>query len=185
MTIPIQQPIHCFSITYPHVVNTLELELKVSQAFNPTNTSREQYPTHFNYFAIWDTGATNSVITNKVVTDIGLKPIGMRKVHGVHGADTTNVYSVNILLPNKVGFSTVGVTEGKLPGRSEVLIGMDIISRGDFVLTHKDGKTLFSFRFPPIGHIDFAKKVAFGATVGRDQPCPCGSKEKFKRCCGR
>ena len=24
-----------------------------------------------------------------------------------------------------------------------------------------------------------------GAKVGRNQPCPCGSGKKYKRCCGR
>ena len=30
-----------------------------------------------------------------------------------------------------------------------------------------------------------AGKPAYGAAVGRNEPCPCGSGLKFKRCCGR
>jgi hypothetical protein len=40
-------------------------------------------------------------------------------------------------------------------GKTDVLIGMDIISRGDFALTHKEGKTVFSFRYPSLATIDF------------------------------
>ncbi len=27
-------------------------------------------------------------------------------------------------------------------------------------------------------------RVEFGRKVGRNEPCPCGSGKKFKRCCG-
>lgn len=27
--------------------------------------------------------------------------------------------------------------------------------------------------------------VLFKTTIGRNEPCPCGSRKKFKRCCGR
>jgi uncharacterized protein YecA (UPF0149 family) len=30
-----------------------------------------------------------------------------------------------------------------------------------------------------------ACKVQNAATVGRNDPCPCGSGKKFKKCCGR
>ena len=39
----------------------------------------------------------------------------------------------------------------------DVLIGMDIISLGDFAITNVGGKTTFSFRFPSIAEIDFVK----------------------------
>ena len=29
------------------------------------------------------------------------------------------------------------------------------------------------------------KMTPFGGRVGRNEPCPCGSGQKFKRCCGR
>src|SRR3972149_10734968 len=60
----------------------------------------------------------------------------------------------------------------------DILIGMDLITLGDFAITNKDGQTMFSFRHPSLGHIDFE---AFGTMdgsvqrVGRNALCPCGS----------
>ena len=41
---------------------------------------------------------------------------------------------------------------------TDVLIGMDIINRGDFAVTNQNRKTKFSFRFPSIGDIDFVEE---------------------------
>jgi hypothetical protein len=49
------------------------------------------------------------------------------------------------------------VTKGDL-GSTDVLIGMDVICKGDFALTHKGGKTVFSFRYPSIATIDFLRE---------------------------
>jgi len=101
----------------------------------------------------------------------------------------TNTYMVNIWLPNKVVFGELRVTEGKLSGETEVLIGMDIISSGDFAVTNYDGKTVFTFRFPSAECIDFVKKIRQQSMlkglnkIGRNDPCPCGSGKKYKHCC--
>ena len=95
---------------------------------------------------------------------------------------------------NKVCFRSLRVTEGDLPGDVEVLIGMDIIGSGDFAISNKDGKTAFSFRMPSLERIDFVeqaknlpktKSLPPSSKVGRNDPCPCGSGKKYKKCCGR
>jgi hypothetical protein len=48
-------------------------------------------------------------------------------------------------------------TESELTGM-DVLIGMDIISSGDFAVTASQGKTKFSFQYPSTHDIDFAKE---------------------------
>ena len=40
----------------------------------------------------------------------------------------------------------------------DVLIGMDIISKGDFSITASQGKTKFSFQIPSTHDIDYDKK---------------------------
>ena len=37
-----------------------------------------------------------------------------------------------------------------------VLIGMDVITQGDFAVSCKDGRTQFTFRMPSIEHADYA-----------------------------
>jgi len=34
------------------------------------------------------------------------------------------------------------------------------------------------------GHQEFGQIVHGGPKIGRNDPCPCGSGKKFKRCCG-
>lgn len=108
--------------------------------------------------AIWDTGATNSVITQAVVDACGLVATGMAKVDHVDGSSQAETYLVNIGLPNNVVFFGVRVTKGKFTGGANILIGMNIINKGDFAVTNLKGITKFSFRVPSIGHIDFVKE---------------------------
>lgn len=97
--------------------------------------------------AIWDTGASASVITQKVIDQIGLKPIGMEINHTAMGSHNTEAYLIAAFLPNRVCFPSMRVTRGVILG-FDVLIGMDIITTGDFAITNLGGKTACSFRFP-------------------------------------
>lgn len=72
-----------------------------------------------------------------------------------------NVYLVNLVLPNQLLIQDVRVTEGNLNGFG-VLIGMDIINLGDFALTHRDNKTVFSFQIPATHEYDFVKQIQQG-----------------------
>ena len=47
--------------------------------------------------------------------------------------------------------------EAELSG-IEVLVGMDIIGKGDFAVTSRGMNTIFSFRMPSLTHIDFVKE---------------------------
>lgn len=114
------------------------------------------------YTAIWDTGATGTVITKKVADDIGLKPTGVIEMNHAGGKDMQNTYLINIILPNDVVIPGIKVSEGILTGGAEVLIGMDIIGAGDFAVTHvnPDGGTTMSFCMPSCEEIDFIPRSA-------------------------
>ena len=116
------------------------------------------------YIAIWDTGATHSAITKRVVDDLGLQPTGVRETRHAGGKSSNNTYLVNIALPNKVMVPHVRVTEVQLVipddnvsdnKQPQLLIGMDIIGLGDFAVTNANNKTTFSFRVPSVQEIDF------------------------------
>lgn len=109
------------------------------------------------FTAIWDTGATNSVITQDVVNACGLIATGMERVYNVSGYTMQETYLVTIELPNRGRYTPVRVTKGNLLGAADVLIGMDIINTGDFAVTNFGGITKFSFRFPSLEHIDFVE----------------------------
>lgn len=86
-----------------------------------------------------------------------------RQIKGIHESD---VYLVNIYLPNHVVFEQVHVTCGKLNGPFSILIGMDIISTGDFAITHPNGKTKMTFSFPSSRNIDFVKEFKRDSIMG-------------------
>jgi hypothetical protein len=119
--------------------------------------------------AIWDTGATNSVITQAVIDGCGLAPTGMAQVHGVHGIQPTETYLVNIALPNGVTFMSLRVSKGSIRD-ADVLIGMDIINQGDFSVTNCDGHSQFSYRTPSIEHIDYVGQAKALRQAQQAQP---------------
>ena len=174
-----------FTNTYSGFSRELRSDVSIAPAFDPATLTPGQPSPFKSYSAIWDTGATSSVITEKVVTELGLQPISMAHVHHAHGQTDAQVYLVNIGLPNNVGFAGIRVTKGELRG-TDTLIGMDIISRGDFAVSNFNGRTAFSFRIPSIECIDFTGKVPQTAApkIGRNDLCPCGSGKKYKKCHG-
>lgn len=101
-------------------------------------------PRVLNTKALWDTGASNCVITPSTARILGIKPIRVVETRHAGGVSLANVYLVNIMLPNGVGISGVQVTECmEQEGAFGVIIGMDIITRGDFAITNVGGKTIF------------------------------------------
>lgn len=135
----------------------LQTSCRIAAAFDPA--APPPHPPFHEFQAIWDTGATNSVITQRVVDACGLQPIGLTRVHGVDSDKESERYLVNVGLPNMVAVQGVNVTKGALPaGTFDVLIGMDIITIGDFAITNVGGETVFSFRFPSEKLIDFVEQ---------------------------
>lgn len=132
-------PTRAFTTSFDGLSNVLRGEVKIGLAFD---ADKSPAPPLYPFVAIWDTGATASVITNRVVQKCGLKPTGMTRVITAKSVDMSYTYLASIGLPNGVGFSDMRVTEGSF-GDADVLIGMDIIARGDFVVTNFEGKTVF------------------------------------------
>ena len=135
---------------------------------------------HTEYTAIWDTGATNTVITEQVVSDCNLTAIGMTIMNHAGGHAEHPVYLISIMLPNKVGIRSIRVTACKEIGGAQVLIGMDIMNGGDFAVTNKDGKTVFSFRMPSIDVIDFVQQTNHTSSLNLPE-APRGNRAERRR----
>lgn len=115
--------------------------------------------------AIWDTGATGSAITKKIVQQLGLIPTGMSQVHTANGTVAQKTYTIDIRLPNNVMIQEIIATEvDALSGGCDALIGMDIITLGDFSITNHNNNTCMSFRFPSLHEIDYVKNLNYGIT---------------------
>lgn len=124
--------------------------------------------------ALWDTGATMSGITKELARELGLEPFSMTSISTAGGlVSDVPVYRINFILSsntnaefpagvvfeieNDVKFFNVHITE--LPDNIgfDFLVGMDIITQGDFSITNKDRNSCISFRIPPdpLFHIDY------------------------------
>ena len=109
------------------------------------------------FSALWDTGATNSMVTRRVVDALNLLPEGYTRVHHVGGLMAkAPQYFINLVALTALHFPNLLVVQGEFIG-SDVIIGMDIINRGDFAVSNRDGATTFSFRIPSIERFDFVQ----------------------------
>ena len=127
-------------------------------------------------------------MTQKVIDACGLVATGMVVMHGVDSTGTSPTFLVSIYLPNRVAYPNVRIARGSFSG-GDILIGMDIITTGDFAITSPGGATQFSFRVPSIGDIDFVRQQNarnLGHGVRKGPPSKKGkqhrrSKKKGKR----
>lgn len=144
-------------------------ECQVSEAFDPRLSGPR--PQAHSYVALWDTGATGTVISQKVIDDCGLAPTGLIKAHGVDGEYQTETFLINIMLPNGVGLAGQRVTRGTFStGEFDVLVGMDVMNNGDFAVTNYGGQTKFTFRVPSQGGIDFVTPQNHSRGVAPKRP---------------
>lgn len=177
-----------FTLRHNGIARVLKTEVSIGEPFETTGERIDiEKIKNKKFNAIWDTGATNTVITKNVIEQCDLKPIGMTEVSTAAGKINADVFLLSIFLPNKICFSSIRATEGDISGDCDVLIGMDLIIKGDFVITNTNGETTFTFRIPSIEKIDFveiAQKRNI-PKVGRNQLCPCGSGKKYKYCHGK
>lgn len=140
-----------FTLTSPGVLNALQTDVLVVS--DNRNNSIPYSPKMWK--GLWDTGASGTCIDQRVVADLNLIPIGKKLISTAAGLKETNTYLVDIGLPNRVMIKDVLVSCADLCNELDVLIGMDIISLGDFAITNITGKTTFSFRIPSVSLIDF------------------------------
>jgi len=138
---------------------------------------------------VWDTGATNSVISERLVNRLELPVISEIPTSGVNGTFITTLHVVDLWLPNQILIPRLQVSKGILE-EEDVLIGMDVITQGDFAISNYEGKTVFTYRVPSVAVADYVKLAqltsqARSSKVDRNAPCPCGSGRKYKNCHGK
>lgn len=87
--------------------------------------------------------------------------MGQTQVRGVHGVRTVNVYYVKIRLKGTDIQLITNVTESEELSKDRsvgMLLGMNVITKGDFSITNYRGKTTMSFRVPSKYVVDYTKK---------------------------
>jgi hypothetical protein len=109
------------------------------------------------YMGLIDTGASCTCITQKIVQDVGLQPIGKSPMSGATGLKDVDQYlfAVGFMLnarPEPTGTISGNLTLMQVHGCEfsdhafgfDVLIGRDIICKGSFTLSF-DGHWLLAF----------------------------------------
>ncbi len=186
-------PFQAFTAKFSGRADRIITAVSVSQAFDPRKPPTP-LPRESNTTALWDTGASKSVISVDLAKSLALVPVGKAQVNHAAGSVLSPTHLVNFKLPNQVGIAGALVTEfsKSLAGGFDAIVGMDIITIGDLSITNVAGTTWVSFRTLSCVAIDYvaeANRLRF-AGVGRNDPCPCGKTDpkgkrvKFKRCHG-
>ena len=153
-----ENPVYAFTTASPVTLFELTNECEATGSWDPDNPNDGE-PRREMFTALWDTGANSSVISQVVVDACGLLPIGYTEVFHVDGSYLSEVYIVDITLPSDLTLSNLSVAKADIP-MADILIGMDIISQGDFAITNQNGGTKFTFRVPSIEDIDFAAELS-------------------------
>ena len=100
--------------------------------------------------ALWDTGSTESLISKKIVKMI--EPILKNKSKYVTRdvVIECETYAVSLSLSDEITFRDVLMKKADLSDKNvDIIIGMDIISRGDFEIRNYNNLVEFAFRIPP------------------------------------
>ena len=179
-----QPDTQAFTAESSGISNLLLAPCLIAEAWDPAGPDPE--PRTYQFLALWDTGATNSAITENVVNTIGLAPIGFANSNHAQGV-TPNVpkYLINLSLPPQVVISGLEVSRVELMDNVDVLIGMDIINLGDLTVSNYEGKTVFSFRIPSQGRTDYVVSVnaqnARSNAMSREQGPSQATRERARR----
>jgi hypothetical protein len=108
---------------------------------------------------MWDTGSIITCISKRFAELLQLRRIESRQLTSIHGSETSNVYMLDIVLPDYVTIQNILASEIPNSADFDVIIGMNIIGLGNFAISNDKGKTLFSFRLPALNiPIDFSKE---------------------------
>jgi len=167
---------HSITIAGNGILHVLKCKVQIEQ-INPDGSF--SLPTKPPITAVWDTGATHSTVSKDVVQSHGLIQTGMSMAHTANGTAPVGTYLINLYFPNKTYVPNLRVSDMKTMPGTDMLIGMDVISAGEFVVTNTGGKTVASFSVPSMMRIDFVKWKPRG-----DHFCTCGSGKRFAECCG-
>lgn len=98
--------------------------------------------------AIWDTGATSSMISSAMAKKLQLQPHGTVQIAGVHGIQNARYYFVDMIFGNGFAIPAIKVSEAADFGGFDMLVGMDIIGRGIMSIDGTKEHLKVSFLYP-------------------------------------
>jgi len=100
--------------------------------------------------AIWDTGTAKTTISTFVVEKLNLTEIGKKKLGGIDTIVDASIHKIDFAISDSIIFKDIEIVSSNFQSQYiDVLIGMDIITQGDFHITHLvNGEIRFDFVYP-------------------------------------
>ena len=139
------------TVSYTGIVRQIKSGVRVFNGLEVTDYDdwESQEAKAREYVAIWDTGATSSAITQRVVHELKLDVISRGITYTAAGPTETSLHDIHLWLPNQVVVTHCVATCVDLGLLGvDLLIGMDVICQGDFSISNYEGNTVMSFRIP-------------------------------------
>ena len=128
----------------------------IQAAVIPSDVDEKSRPSVLRvYNALIDTGATSTAITARVVSEVGLSPIGKRDMISASHVTSTNNYLFQLGIPS-LSQQPTGQVAGSItlfegingiefnagPAAFDILVGMDVIRKGALTVSF-DGHFTF------------------------------------------
>ena len=111
------------------------------------------------YTAVWDTGAAHTGISHKIFDELELIPIDKSIIRGVNSILESDIALIDMEFLENLKIKDVRAGVCQLHD-CDLLIGMDVIQKGDLAISHIGNRTLFSFAIPPFDNpIDLYEKA--------------------------
>lgn len=98
--------------------------------------------------AIWDTGSSATAISERLAEEMGLAPVD--KGVGVSAVGETKIlyYLLDIRMSNDIVIKSVKIAAFPLKRHDiDILLGMDVISKGKLTISNQNGKTEVTFEY--------------------------------------
>ena len=130
-----------FKESYGKSVDRLSCTVRASSHFDPKRNG--------DFMGIWDTGAQVSAVSPAVAEKLALSPVDSWEVYGVNGTASLPVVLVDLRLPNNHRMESVYAVVADIGG-GDILLGMNAITQGDFLVTNKNRQTELTFVVPPL-----------------------------------
>ena len=86
------------------------------------------------YVCIWDTGSMETIVSDKVISDLKPDKNGSVIINTIHGETRSNKYILQLLLEGHTQSIRINPASFGKGREFDVIIGMDIIRHGLFIL---------------------------------------------------
>ncbi|MDR2584049.1 MAG: retroviral-like aspartic protease family protein [Fibromonadaceae bacterium] len=102
-----------------------------------------------NLKALWDTGANCCVISETIAKRLKLPNIAEVQMKHANGIAIVKTHMLSLMLPNNILFKDIRAMSCKPIHSFDMIIGMNVISKGNMSIVHNKAGIKFSFKYPP------------------------------------